>query len=42
VYCQDVYRTAQYPTVKFTFLGYAFQPRKAADKYGRLYVPAGR
>jgi RNA-directed DNA polymerase len=38
VYCQDVNRTAQYPTVKFTFLGYTFQPRKALDKYGRIYV----
>ena len=38
VYCQDVNRTAQYPTVKFTFLGYTFQPRKSVDKYGRLYV----
>jgi RNA-directed DNA polymerase len=38
VYCQDVNRTAQYPTVKFTFLGYSFQPRKAVDKYGRVYV----
>jgi hypothetical protein len=38
VYCQDVNRTAQYPTVKFTFLGYTFQPRKAVDKYGRVYV----
>ena len=24
--------------VKFTFLGYAFRPRKAVDKYGRVYV----
>jgi RNA-directed DNA polymerase len=24
--------------VKFTFLGYTFQPRKAVDKYGRVYV----
>lgn len=38
VYCKDVNRTAQYPTVKFTFLGYTFQPRKAVDKYGRVYV----
>ncbi len=38
VYCQDVNRTAQYPIVKFTFLGYTFQPRKSVDKYGRLYV----
>ncbi len=38
VYCQDINRTGQYPNVKFTFLGYTFQPRKAADKYGRIYV----
>lgn len=38
VYCQDVNRTAAYSTVKFTFLGYTFQPRKAVDKYGRVYV----
>jgi len=38
VYCQDVNRTAEYPTVNFTFLGYTFQPRKALDKYGRIYV----
>ena len=38
VYCQDVNQTDQYATVKFTFLGYTFQPRKAVDKYGRIYV----
>ena len=38
VYCQDINRTAQYPTVQFTFLGYTFRPRKAVDKYGRVYV----
>ncbi len=38
VYCQDVNRKAAYSTVKFTFLGYTFQPRKAVDKYGRVYV----
>ena len=38
VYCQDVNRKAEYPTVQFTFLGYTFQPRKAVDKYGRVYV----
>ena len=38
VYCQDVNRTGRYPNVKFTFLGYTFQPRKALDKYGRVYV----
>jgi RNA-directed DNA polymerase len=38
VYCQDVNRKAEYPTVQFTFLGYTFRPRKAVDKYGRVYV----
>src|SRR6516162_8612492 len=26
------------PTIHFTFLGYTFRPRKAVDKYGRVYV----
>jgi RNA-directed DNA polymerase len=38
VYCQDVNRQAPYPTIQFTFLGYTFRPRKAVDKYGRVYV----
>lgn len=38
VYCQDVNRRAAYPTIQFTFLGYTFRPRKAVDKYGRVYV----
>ena len=38
VYCQDVNRQAAYPTIQFTFLGYTFRPRKAVDKYGRVYV----
>ncbi len=38
VYCQDVNRKAEYPVVQFTFLGYAFRPRKTVDKYGRVYV----
>jgi RNA-directed DNA polymerase len=37
-YCQDINRTGTYPTIQFTFLGYTFRPRRAADKYGRLYV----
>jgi RNA-directed DNA polymerase len=37
-YCQDVNRRAAYPVVQFTFLGYTFRPRKAVDKYGRVYV----
>jgi RNA-directed DNA polymerase len=38
VYCQDVNRQAAHPMIQFTFLGYTFQPRKAVDKYGRVYV----
>lgn len=38
VYCQDINRQETFPNVRFTFLGYTFQPRKAVDKYGRIYV----
>lgn len=38
VYCKDVNRQGSYATTKFTFLGYTFQPRKAVDKYDRVYV----
>lgn len=38
VYCHDVNRSGTYPAVSFTFLGYTFRPRKAVDKYERVYV----
>lgn len=38
VYCADVNRRQAYPVIQFTFLGYTFRPRKAVDKYGRIYV----
>jgi RNA-directed DNA polymerase len=38
VYCKDINRPAAYPLIQFTFLGYTFRPRRALDKYGRLYV----
>jgi len=38
VYCKDINRTGDHPNVQFTFLGYTFRPRKALDKYGRVYV----
>ena len=38
VYCQDINRKEEYSNVQFTFLGYTFRPRKAVDKYGRVYV----
>jgi RNA-directed DNA polymerase len=38
VYCKDINRTEDHPDIQFTFLGYRFRPRKAVDKYGRVYV----
>jgi len=38
VYCCDVNRREDFPCQQFTFLGYTFRPRKAVDKYGRVYV----
>jgi RNA-directed DNA polymerase len=38
VYCKDINRQEVYPVIQFTFLGYCFRPRKAVDKYGRVYV----
>jgi RNA-directed DNA polymerase len=38
VYCRDINRQANYSTTQFTFLGYTFRPRKAVDKYKRVYV----
>lgn len=37
VYCKDINRRETYPVIDFTFLGYTFRPRKAVDKYGRVY-----
>lgn len=38
VYCKDVNRRQEYESIEFNFLGYSFRPRKAVDKYGRIYV----
>jgi RNA-directed DNA polymerase len=38
VYCRDINRPETHPVTQFTFLGYTFRPRKAVDKYGRIYV----
>lgn len=39
VYCRDYRRKEKYPTVKFDFLGYSFQPRKAfSKKLGKLFI----
>lgn len=38
VYCKDINRREEHGSIEFTFLGYSFRPRKAVDKYGRVYV----
>jgi Group II intron, maturase-specific domain len=38
VYCKDINRPEENSDIQFTFLGYTFRPRKAVDKYGRVYV----
>ena len=39
VYCRDFKRQAKYPTVKFDFLGYSFQPRTSKSKRtGKLFL----
>jgi len=38
VYCKDINRQESFANVQFTFLGYTFRPRKAVDKYGRVYT----
>jgi RNA-directed DNA polymerase len=38
VYCKDSTRHGEYETVTFTFLGYAFRPRQAKGKNGRIFT----
>ena len=38
VYCKDSNRTASYPHVSFTFLGFTFRPRKAIDRQKRAFT----
>ena len=38
VYCQDDDRPGKYERIKFDFLGYCFQPRRAKNRYGKLFV----
>lgn len=37
VYCKDINRTETHENIQFTFLGYTFRPRRAKDKYGRIF-----
>jgi group II intron reverse transcriptase/maturase len=38
VYCKDSGRTASYPQVQFTFLGFTFRPRDARNKQNRIFT----
>ena len=38
VYCKDSNRRAHYPIVQFTFLGFAFRPRMARNRWGKLFT----
>ncbi|MDE0005146.1 MAG: group II intron reverse transcriptase/maturase, partial [Rhodospirillaceae bacterium] len=38
VYCKDSDRRETYGQVKFDFLGYTFQPRRAKNRWGRYFV----
>jgi group II intron reverse transcriptase/maturase len=38
VYCKDDDRPGKYEQVKFDFLGYTFQPRRAKNRYGKYFV----
>jgi RNA-directed DNA polymerase len=38
VYCKDDDRPGKYEHIKFDFLGYTFQPRRAKNRWGKLFV----
>jgi len=38
VYCKDNNRRGQYEHIKFDFLGYTFQPRRAHNRQGEFFV----
>lgn len=38
VYCKDSNRSAQYPHVQFTFLGFTFKPRHAVSRRGKHFT----
>lgn len=37
IYCKDSDRRGEYEHIQFDFLGYTFRPRRAKNRYGRLY-----
>src|ERR1700751_4690065 len=38
VYCQDTDRKGQHEHIQFDFLGYTFRPRRAKNRWGKLFV----
>ncbi len=38
IYCKDDDRPGEYEQVKFDFLGYTFQPRRAKNRWGKFFV----
>jgi RNA-directed DNA polymerase len=38
VYCKDDDRPGEYEQVKFDFLGFTFQPRRAKNRWGKFFV----
>jgi group II intron reverse transcriptase/maturase len=38
VYCKDADRPGEFEHVKFDFLGYTFQPRRAKNRWGKFFV----
>ena len=38
VYCKDDDRRGEYEQTKFDFLGFTFQPRRARNRWGKLFV----
>lgn len=38
VYCKDDDRQGDYEHIKFDFLGYTFQPRRAKNRWGKFFV----
>jgi len=37
VYCKDVHRKEEYPTISFDFLGYTFRPRRCVNRQGWVH-----
>lgn len=38
VYCKDSNRCGSYPQIQFTFLNFAFRPRMAKNRWGRIFT----